>query len=265
VTPIPLHAHNPGPMTGDGNWTWLITGRVNTLIDAGAGMPAHLDAIEQALGGAPLAQLLVTHAHVDHIGGSAAVAERFPGVRFRKMPWPGRDQKWPVGWDPIVAGEIVAAGDSRLVAVHTPGHAPDHLCFWHHDTRALFCGDLVQRGNTVWIPSSLRGDLIDYLDSLHRVRALAPHRLLPAHGPIIDDADKLIQRYLNHRRQREDQVVDALRRGLSSPADITNSIYEGLAESLLKLAREGVLAHLVKLEREGRARRHGDAWHIMDQ
>src|SRR5688572_20348110 len=140
VTPIPLHAHNPGPMTGDGNWTWLITGRVNTLIDAGAGTPAHLDALEQALGGAPLAQVLVTHAHVDHIGGSAAVAERFPGVRFRKMAWPGRDQKWPVGWDPIVAGEIVAAGDSTLVAVHTPGHAPDHLCFWHHDTRALFCG-----------------------------------------------------------------------------------------------------------------------------
>jgi ribonuclease/clavin/mitogillin len=265
LTPIPLHAHNPGPMTGDGNWTWLITGRVNTLIDAGVGMAPHLDALVAALRGAHLAQVLVTHAHVDHISGAPALAARFPGVRFRKMPWAGRDEKWPVGWDPIVQGELIEAGDSLLRAVHTPGHAPDHLCFWQHDTRALFCGDLVQRGNTVWIPSSLRGDLIDYLDSLHRVRALAPERILPAHGPIIDDADKLLQRYLNHRRQREDQVVDALRRGLSSPAAIADSIYEGLAESLLKLAREGVVAHLVKLEREGRARRHGDAWHIMDQ
>ena len=174
-------------MTGDGNWTFLFTGRVNTLVDAGAGIPAHLDAIEQALGGAPLAQVLVTHAHVDHIGGAPALAQRFPGVRFRKMPWPERDVKWPVGWDPIVAGEIVAAGDSTLAAVHTPGHAPDHLCFWHAETRALLCGDLVQRGNTVWIPASLRGDLIDYLASLERARALEPALLLPAHGPVIDE------------------------------------------------------------------------------
>jgi glyoxylase-like metal-dependent hydrolase (beta-lactamase superfamily II) len=251
-------------MTGDGNWTFLIAGRVNTLIDAGAGMPAHLDAIEQALGGAPLAQVLVTHAHVDHIGGATALAERFPRARFRKMPWPERDVKWPVGWDPIVAGEIVAAGDSSLVAVHTPGHAPDHLCFWHPETRALFCGDLVQKGNTVWIPANLRGDLIDYMASLQRARALGPAQLLPAHGPVVDDAEKLFQRYLNHRRQREEQVVDALRRGLSSSRAIVEDIYVGLAESLLKLAHEGIVAHLVKLEREGRVRRHGDAWHIMD-
>jgi glyoxylase-like metal-dependent hydrolase (beta-lactamase superfamily II) len=262
--PIPLHAHNPGPMTGDGNWTYLFTGRVNTLVDAGAGIPAHLDAIEQALGCAPLAQVLVTHAHVDHIGGAPAIAQRFPGVRFRKMPWPERDVKWPVGWDPIVAEEIVTAGDSALVAVHTPGHAPDHLCFWHAGTRALLCGDLVQRGNTVWIPANLRGDLIDYLASLERARALEPALLLPAHGPVIDDAGKLFQRYLNHRRQREEQVVDALRRGLITSRAIVDDIYVGLAESLLKLAHEGVVAHLVKLEREGRARRDGDAWHIMD-
>ena len=252
-------------MTGDGNWTYLLAGRVNTLIDAGAGMPAHLDAIEQALAGAPLAQVLVTHAHVDHIGGAAALAERFPGVRFRKMPWPERDARWPLPWDPIVAGEIVQAGDSTLVAVHTPGHAPDHLCFWHEASRALLCGDLVQRGGTVWIPgTSLRGDLIDYLDSLQRVRALQPALLLPAHGPAIDDAERLFQRYLNHRRQREEQVLDALRRGLSSPRAIADDIYVGLSESLLKLAHEGVVAHLVKLEREGRAGRDGDAWHIMD-
>ena len=251
-------------MTGDGNWTYLLAGRVNTLIDAGAGMPAHLDAIEQALAGAPLAQVLVTHAHVDHIGGAEALAERFAGVRFRKMPWPERDVKWPLPWEPIVAGEIVQAGDSTIVAVHTPGHAPDHLCFWHQETRALFCGDLVQWRSTVWIPANLRGDLSDYLASLERARALEPALLLPAHGPPIDDAEKQFQRYLTHRRQREEQVIDALRRGLSSPRAIVDDIYAGLGESLLKLAHEGVVAHLVKLEREGRARRDGDAWHIMD-
>jgi glyoxylase-like metal-dependent hydrolase (beta-lactamase superfamily II) len=251
-------------MTGDGNWTFLIKGRVNTLIDAGTGVAAHLKAIADALDGAPLAQVLVTHAHVDHIGGAAALAERFPGVRFRKMPWPERDARWPAGWDPIVAGELIDAGDSQLTAVHTPGHAPDHLCFWHHDTRTLFCGDLAQRGNTVWIPASLRGDLVEYLESLRRVQALRPARLLPAHGPAIDDADTLIRRYLNHRRQREEQVLDALRRGIGTPAAISVDIYVGLTDSLMRLAQEGIVAHLVKLEREGRARRAGDAWHIMD-
>jgi glyoxylase-like metal-dependent hydrolase (beta-lactamase superfamily II) len=181
------------------------------------------------------------------------------------MPWPERDLRWPVpgGWDPVVAGERIQAGDDYVETVHTPGHAPDHLCFWHAATRALFAGDLVQRGNTVWIPASLRGDLIDYLRSLEIVRALGAARLWPAHGPAIDDAEKLIARYLNHRRQREEQVLDALRRGLSTPAAIVDDIYAGLSESLLKLAQEGIVAHLVKLEREGRARRTGEAWHMM--
>jgi glyoxylase-like metal-dependent hydrolase (beta-lactamase superfamily II) len=264
VIPVPLHAHNPGPMTGDGNWTYLIAGRVNTLIDAGTGVPQHLDDVERALAGAPLAQVLVTHAHGDHAAGVLELARRFPAVRFRKMPWAERDEKWPVPWDSIVDGELITAGDSTIVAIHTPGHAPDHLCFWHQPTRVLFCGDLVQRGNTVWIPASLRGDLIDYLASLERVRALEAVSMLPAHGPAIDDVEGQLQRYLRHRRQREQQILDLLRRGQSTPEAIVNDIYAGLGEALQKLAHEGVVAHLVKLEREGRARRAGDAWLIID-
>jgi len=251
-------------MTGDGNWTWLCPGRVPTLIDAGTGLPEHLDGVERALGGARLAQVLVTHAHTDHASGAAALAARFPGVRFRKMPWPGRDERWRVAWDSIVADELVQAGDWLLRALHTPGHAPDHLCFWHAPTRLLLCGDLAQRTNTIYIPANLRGNLIDYMASLERVRALRPAQLLPAHGPVIEDPEALLQRYTHHRRHREGQVLDALRRGLHDPAVIVERIYPALSEPLVKLAQEGVLAHLVKLEREGRVRRAGDAWHIMD-
>jgi glyoxylase-like metal-dependent hydrolase (beta-lactamase superfamily II) len=251
-------------MTGDGNWTWFCPGRVPTLVDTGTGVRQHLDAVERALAGARLAQVLVTHAHTDHASGAEAVAARFPGVRFRKMPWPGRDARWPVPWDPIVADELIQAGDSLLRALHTPGHSPDHLCLWHEETRDLLCGDLAQQGNTIYIPANLRGDLIDYMASLARVRALRPARLLPAHGPIIEDPEALLQRYVHHRRHREGQVMDALRRGLNTPAAMVHQIYPGLSEPLLKLAEEGLLAHLVKLNREGRVRRDGDAWHIMD-
>jgi len=260
---IPIHAHNPGPMTGDGNWTWLLRGRVTTLIDAGTGDARHLDGVAAALAGERLAQVLVTHAHGDHASGAAALAARFAGLRFRKMPWPGRDSKWPVDWDPIVAGELVSAGGGTLAAVHTPGHAPDHLCFWDGQSRSLYCGDLAQRGATVWIPFDLRGDLSDYLASLARVMALGPARLLPAHGDVIDNPEPLLRRYVEHRLARERQIVEAIRGGASTADEITGSVYRALTESLLPMAKQGVLAHLAKLERDGLARRDGEAWHIM--
>jgi glyoxylase-like metal-dependent hydrolase (beta-lactamase superfamily II) len=265
VNPVALHAFNPGPITGDGNWTWLLPGAVPTLIDAGTGDARHLDALEHALAGARLAQVLVTHSHVDHASGAAEIANRMPGARFRKMPWAERDTKWRVSWEPIADGEVISAGDTSLLAVHTPGHAPDHLCFWHPETRALFCGDLAVEGTTVWIPSSLRGDLSDYLESLERVLALDPERMFPAHGPVIEQPEKLLRRYIAHRHEREEQALDALRRGDTTPDAIVTRIYKSLAPSLLPMARENVLAQLIKLEREGRARREGDGWQLHDK
>ena len=263
MDPIALHAHNPGPYTGDGNWTWLLRGRVPTLIDAGTGEAAHVDAVEQALDGATLMQVLVTHAHGDHASGAPALAARFPHARFLKMPWAGRDQKWPVEWHPIADGDRVVAGDETLIAVHTPGHAPDHLAFWHEPTRTLFGGDLAVKGTTIFIPSNHQGDLSDYLASLDRVLALAPARLLPAHGPVIDDPAALLRGYIEHRREREEQIVTALADGPLTPDQLVAQLYRGLKDTLVPLARESVVAHLVKLEREGRAGRAGEAWHIM--
>ncbi len=264
MTPIAVHASNPGPMTGAGNWTWLIPGRVPTLIDAGTGEPAHLAALEAELAGARLEQVLVTHAHVDHASGVVALAARFRDVRFLKMPWAERDNRWPVGWEPIADGQILDAGDSQLHAVHTPGHAPDHLCFWHEPSRTLFSGDLAVKGTTIYIPSNLSGDLADYLASLERVLALKPSRLLPAHGQVIDEPDVVLRGYLEHRREREEQILAALREGEATPDALVPMIYRGLKEALFQVARETVEAHLLKLEREGRAGRHGDSWHIME-
>ena len=136
MNPIPVFAFNPGPITGDGNWTWLLPGKVPTLIDAGTGESAHLTAIENALAGARLELGIVTHGHVDHASGAEALGERFGVTRFMKFPWKERDAKWPVDWIPVSGGDVIGAGDTELVAIHTPGHAPDHLCFWHEASRA---------------------------------------------------------------------------------------------------------------------------------
>jgi glyoxylase-like metal-dependent hydrolase (beta-lactamase superfamily II) len=268
LNPVPLHAFNPGPMTGAGNWTWLLRGRVTTLIDAGTGDSRHLDELEKALGGESLAQVLVTHGHGDHASGVTALASRHPSARFMKMPWPERDTRWPVAWEAIEGGATIEAGGERLVAIHTPGHAPDHLCFWHEESRTIFCGDLAVKGTTVYIPTNLRGDLIQYLASLERVLALRPRRMLPAHGPVIDDPEALLQSYIEHRQEREGQILDALRRGVTSPDEMVARIYRGLNEALVASARESVVAHLLKLEREGRVEQRAEGaqprWHIID-
>ena len=261
--PIALPAHNPGPMTGDGNWTWLLLGRVPTLIDAGVGEPRHLDELVQALDGATLAQVVVTHAHPDHAGGVAAIAERMPSARFLKVPWPERDQNLPVHWQALADGDTVDIGDTSATVVRTPGHAPDHACLWHAATRSIFGGDLAIDGTTVWIPATLGGDLTAYLASLERVIALGPARIFPGHGPVITDPGHLLRGYVEHRRDRERQVIDALQSGAIDPRTIVARIYPELNHALVSRAEETVTAHLVKLERDGVARRRGDAWHII--
>jgi glyoxylase-like metal-dependent hydrolase (beta-lactamase superfamily II) len=262
LSPIAIPAFNPGPMTGPGNTTWLIPGRVPTLIDAGTGDPQHLDALERALAGARLAQVLVTHGHVDHASGAAAIAQRMPHVRFLKMPWPEQDAEWRVRWEPLKDGDAIPAGDSVTGVVYTPGHSPDHLCFWRGEERLLFCGDLAWKGSTVVIPPSHGGDMAAYLASLERVLALAPAKLLPAHGPVIDRPEELIREYIAHRQLRERQVLDAMRAGIADVGGMVSRIYPALAPPLVPMARESVLAHLVKLEREHKVSRNEDKWQL---
>lgn len=258
ITLIP--GFNPGPYTGAGNNTWLLSGRAPALIDAATGEPRHVAALEAALGRAPLARVLVTHGHADHASGAPALAARWPGARFCKAPWPERDGDYRAAWRPLADGDAVDAGDGRLRVLRTPGHAPDHVCFLDETEGVLFCGDLLIEGGTVVIPGGRGGSLSDYLASLARVRALRPARVLPAHGPEIDDAAALIDRTVAHRRRRGREILSALRLGRATPAAIVETVYPGLAEALRGAAGESVLAHLRKLEAEGAVRRRGADW-----
>src|SRR5207244_1256989 len=121
------------------------------------------------------------------------------------------------------------AGREPLTTLHTPGHSPDHLAFWHKPSRTLFTGDLVVLGSSVMIHWSRGGDLAQYLASLAALQALEPTRLLPAHGPPIEDPQTVLHGYIEHRLQRERQVVEALRAGHATVQAIAESIYDGLA------------------------------------
>lgn len=251
---------NPGPYTGAGNNTYLIPGREPTLVDAATGHPGHLEALARALDGAPLRRVVVTHGHSDHAAGSEAIARRWPQAEFCKMPWPERDHRYAVDWRSLSADDRLQAGDRHLRVVHTPGHAPDHICLWDQETRTVFCGDLAIEGGTVMIPGSQGGNVRSYLDSLERVRALAPVRTLPAHGPEIPDLDRLVREYVDHRRRREAEIIAALASGPCSREILVATIYPGLQEGLLRPAGESVLAHLVSLRNEGRVHEEAGEW-----
>jgi glyoxylase-like metal-dependent hydrolase (beta-lactamase superfamily II) len=261
---ITVHAGNPGPMTGSGNHTYVILGSRGraALVDAGTGATQHLAELSAVLAeaGARLDQVLVTHAHGDHASGAPFLAERHPGARFLKRLWPEADARYAVRWQALRDGEAIDIDGEPLVALHTPGHSPDHMAFWHEPSGTVFTGDLVVQGGSVMIEASRGGDLIDYLTSLERILALQAARLLPAHGPRIEDPRAVLTGYLDHRRKRERQVVAALRAGRDTVEAIAESIYDDLPAALLAAARENVQAHLEKLRKEGRATRKGARW-----
>ncbi len=251
---VALEAGNPGPLTGSGNHTWLLTGAVPTLVDAGVGGAAHLDALAAALKavGQRLQQVLVTHAHSDHASGAVALAARWPQARFYKFPWPDKDRQYPVGWLDLVDGDLLRAGDLGLQVIHTPGHSPDHVCLWHHQSRTLFGADLLIEESTVVVPGTRGGDLAAYLGSLARVAALGPAQVLPAHGPIIDDPIGLIERYSAHRAARERAILRAIANGAADVDAVVDAVYPELSGSLRLVAVESAHAHIRKLRDEGR-------------
>ena len=246
-----IPAGNPSPWTGPaGNNTYLLPGPRPTLIDAGVGEPVHVSAVSEALGGAALSQILVTHSHPDHVKGVPALVARWPSAAVRN-----------VAPDACRDGESIKAGETTLRAVYTPGHAPDHFCFLDEQTQEVFCRDLARLGGTIVVPASAGGDLAQYLDSLRRIRALRPRRLLPGHGPVIEDPASVIDAYLAHRAGREAQVMELLRAGIGSIDGIVERLYTELHPTVVRAARDSVLAHLIKLRNEGRAVERDGEWH----
>ncbi len=213
---------NPSPFTGPGTNTYIVgTSKRPILLDTGQGVAIYADLLETALkelsGSSELERIVLTHAHVDHLGGVKQVTEKFGEMEVLKMPWEGHDAP---------AGEISAIGHDAVVhtegatlrAVFTPGHSPDHLCYYLEEERAVFTGDVVLGAGTTVIPDDT-GDLGEYMDSLRRLLALDLETIYPAHGPVIRNPKEKIGEYIAHRELRERQVLEALARRRAARRD----------------------------------------------
>lgn len=249
-------APNPGLMTGAGTNTYVVGRGEVAIIDPGIPDPVFIERVAREAGNRGVPKIiLLTHTHIDHIGGVAPLAEQMG------LPVAAHS---PSGDVPFVSrtladGERITLGEATLQALHTPGHASDHVAYHLLPENAIFAGDLVAGYGTVVIAPP-DGNMRDYLASLTRLRALDASRLYPGHGPAIEDAAAKLDEYVAHRREREEQVVAALAAGLHTTKDMVKRIYAEVPEVLHAMAERSVLAHLELLEADGRVRREGEEW-----
>lgn len=240
-----LLAPNPGPMTLDGTNTWVLGGERVVVVDPGPDDEAHLARLRGELAEREVVQILLTHGHHDHSGGARRFAE-LVGAQVRAL-----DPRHRLGGEGLADGDVIAVGELEIRVFGTPGHSFDSLCFWIAADRAMLTGDTVLgRGSTVIAPD---GDLGDYLRSLDllvaAVTRLEAAVLLPGHGPVLAEPLAVLEAYREHRRERLDQVREALRRGARTPREIVEIVYAEVDRSLWPAAESSVRAQLDYLER----------------
>lgn len=213
--------------------------------------------------GVRVAAILATHHHPDHVGGATQLAERL-SLPLWAHEMTAQRLQGAVQFDRLLGEgeriELSGPTATALTAVHTPGHAPGHLCFIDEATGILIAGDMVASVGTI-IVEPVDGDMALYLDSLRRMIALEPAGLLPAHGGVIEGARAMLEFYIEHRLMREAKVFDALQaQGPGRPLDIVAQAYDDAPKAVWPLAVRSIEAHLIKLEGEGRVERDPAGW-----
>jgi len=256
--------NNPGPFTYTGSGTYLIgdeRGEI-AIIDPGPMNEAHLDALIDAVGKARVSVILVTHTHRDHCGGARAFAERVGApirgaaahpVRDKNLDAPALDEGADRDYAPdeiLKDGDIIAGDGWTIETVATPGHLSNHLCFALKEEAALFTGDHIMGwATTVVAPPD--GDMGAYLESLEKLLARDEEIYYPTHGAPILKPKPFVRAIRTHRRIRDGQILDQLKKGRTRIKDITGAIYVDIDKRLHGAAALNVYAHLIRLVKRG--------------
>jgi glyoxylase-like metal-dependent hydrolase (beta-lactamase superfamily II) len=241
MTPRAILAPNASPMTMDGTITYLVGRCRLAIIDPGSDAEPHLNAVTAAASEADSAIILLTHDHPDHSAGAHELGRRLAAPVCS------------LGDGSLTAGEEVDTDHGPLTIIATPGHSPDHAAFHWAEADAVFCGDLMMGGMNTAVVAEPEGRIADYLESLETLRRLRPKVIYPSHGPEFTDPDAAIDRYIAHRREREEQVLDALQLGDGSADAIMRRIHgNAIDPGLRPFAVAAVRAYLTHLRETGR-------------
>lgn len=237
-----ITAPNPGAFTLNGTRTYLLG--ETAVIDPGPAIDSHIEAIRKAM--PDLRTILITHRHGDH-APAAIPLKRATGARILApngvLDDGDVDQR-------ITDGETITIEDETLKVIATPGHTSEHVCFLT-SAGDLFTGDTVLgEGTTAIFPPD--GSMREYIASLRKLLARNPKRIFPAHGPTREDAPTLLEQYIAHRLEREQQVLNSIAKGAISTAAMRQRIYPDLDPRLHGAAEIQIAAHLTKLIEEGR-------------
>ncbi len=259
-------AHNPSAFTYYGTQTYLAGEREVAVIDPGPDDPGHIDAIVEAIGDRVIAAILCTHTHRDHSPAAAPLAKRTGAPIIGCAPLaletvgPRADASFDGDYSPdrvLRDGDGIQVDGRDLIAVATPGHTSNHLCFAWGD--ALFTGDHVMGwSTTVVVPPD--GDMAAYMHSLDKLRQRGDRIYFPAHGPPVTKPQQYVRHLVGHRMQRERQILNLVRDRPREIPDIVANAYPGLDPRLTVAAGGSVYAHLLDLERRGVVVQNADQW-----
>jgi len=263
-----LLANNPSPFTFTGTQTYIVGEGELAVIDPGPDLLDHVEAIFAALSGRRLVAIACTHTHRDHSPASRALAAMTgaPIVGCAALALDSVGPRTDASFDSDYAPDrVLADGDAievdgvRLIAVATPGHTSNHLCFALEGSGALFSGDHVMGWSTsVVVPPD--GDMGQYMASLDKLRTRDDRIYFPGHGPAVTKPQQLVRGMIGHRMQREKQILKRLGAGDRTVEQIVAAAYPGLDPRLVPAAGASVTAHLLDLERRGMVEARDETW-----
>jgi glyoxylase-like metal-dependent hydrolase (beta-lactamase superfamily II) len=254
--------NNPGPFTFKGTGVYIVGGKDVAVIDPGPDEPAHVAALKRALDGKTVTHILVTHTHNDHSPAARPLKEWSGAKTYAYGPHgsgkfedgatieEGGDRDFMPDIR-VKDGDIIAGNGFTFECVYTPGHTSNHMCFALKEEGALFTGDHVMGWSTT-VVTPPDGDMAQYMASVQKLIARDDRILYPTHGAPITDPKPFLAAYLEHRLEREAQILACIGDGVATIPDMVARIYVDVDKRLHPAASRSVLAHLIQLEQEGR-------------